>query len=206
MEKVFVILGSPQHKIALQAHIKEIEMTIASNQLSPNRMNDITRRDKFVAELAFLELHSPDPEPELDDAFGLEKYLTAESQDTESTDTTVIHATTETFGELTNMKFIDIVEERQELFMKPKVRQYFVDNVLYREEKERRVGWYELFVDLIFVGAISKAGHVIENSFTFDDLWNFSLVFACLYAQWSHFTQYQNMIYQDDLFQRVFVS
>jgi hypothetical protein len=62
----------------------------------------------------------------------------------------VIHATSETFGDLKKIRLIEVVDRHGAIYRKPKPRQYFIKDVLHREEKERKVSWYELFVDLIF--------------------------------------------------------
>jgi low temperature requirement protein LtrA len=95
----------------------------------------------------------------------------------------MIHATTENFGDLKRIRLIESKEDKQVTFFRiPASRQYYIDKVLHREEHERRVTWYELFSDLVFIGAIGKAKYLV--SYSWFSYFQFLLVFSCIYAHW----------------------
>lgn len=94
----------------------------------------------------------------------------------------MIHCTNETFGALKQIKMIESIGPETYIWKIPRARQYFIDGVFYREESERRATWYELFADLILIGAIGKSKYLITYSWF--SYFQFVLVFTCLISHW----------------------
>jgi Bacterial low temperature requirement A protein (LtrA) len=114
----------------------------------------------------------------------------------------VLHVTSETFGAIQKLKVIHI-KRKPVLFRRPKVRQYFLDDVLHRAGEERKVGWDELFVDLIYVGAIAKAAHLVSAYQTWESFGHLTLVLVLVLQHWKAFCHYNNVFYHEDVFLKV---
>ncbi|WP_440115371.1 low temperature requirement protein A [Paenibacillus sp. QZ-Y1] len=74
---------------------------------------------------------------------------------------------------------------------------------------EKKVTWLELFYDLLFVAAVSKAGHVLLHAehgvITFEYLMKFVLIFIPVWWAWVGQTLFINRYGQDVLIHRVFL-
>ncbi|WP_433749441.1 low temperature requirement protein A [Paenibacillus amylolyticus] len=74
---------------------------------------------------------------------------------------------------------------------------------------EKKVTWLELFYDLLFVAAVSKAGHVLLHAehgvITFEYLMKFVLIFIPVWWAWVGQTLFINRYGQDILIHRIFL-
>lgn len=74
---------------------------------------------------------------------------------------------------------------------------------------EKKVTWLELFYDLLFVAAVSKATHVLlhveHSSITWEHLSKFILIFVPIWWAWVGQTMYNNRFGQDTLKHRLFI-
>ncbi|QJD81947.1 low temperature requirement protein A [Cohnella herbarum] len=74
---------------------------------------------------------------------------------------------------------------------------------------DRKVTWLELFYDLLFVAAVSKAGHVllhVENGYiSFEYLMKFVLIFVPIWWAWVGQSLFVNRFGQDILSHRIFL-
>ncbi|MEI7026349.1 low temperature requirement protein A [Paenibacillus sp. y28] len=75
---------------------------------------------------------------------------------------------------------------------------------------EKKVTWLELFYDLLFVAAVSKASHVLlhveHGSFSIEYLAKFVLIFVPVWWAWVGETLFVNRFGQDILSHRIFLS
>ncbi|TNE89606.1 MAG: hypothetical protein EP330_10570 [Deltaproteobacteria bacterium] len=69
----------------------------------------------------------------------------------------------------------------------------------------RRVGWLELFYDLIYVATILQLGTTLSERVTFDGFLAFAGLFTPLWLSWRSFTLYSNRFVVDDLRHRAMV-
>ncbi|KAH6589838.1 hypothetical protein BASA61_005481 [Batrachochytrium salamandrivorans] len=111
----------------------------------------------------------------------------------------VLHVTAETFGGIQKLKVFDI-KRKDRLLRVPKLRQYFCKDVLYRGSEERKTSWVELFVDLIYVGVIAKAGHIVGVGLTWSALNRFALLIFPILQHWRGLTIYNNQFFHEDLY------
>ncbi|KAH6566006.1 hypothetical protein BASA50_005275 [Batrachochytrium salamandrivorans] len=114
----------------------------------------------------------------------------------------VLHVTAETFGGIQKLKVFDI-KRKDRLLRVPKLRQYFCKDVLYRGSEERKTSWVELFVDLIYVGVIAKAGHIVGVGLTWSALNRFALLIFPILQHWRGLTIYNNQFFHEDLYLKV---
>ncbi|RUS17475.1 hypothetical protein BC937DRAFT_89933 [Endogone sp. FLAS-F59071] len=99
-------------------------------------------------------------------------------------------------------------EEEQEcdkIFRRPRIRQYFKGDTLYREREERKTSDTELFWDLIFVGSVSLLGHDLAASPDIYHLEVFALTFIPLWKIWTDIHNFLNMWGSEDLVQKMFL-
>ncbi|KAH9272106.1 hypothetical protein BASA83_005695 [Batrachochytrium salamandrivorans] len=115
----------------------------------------------------------------------------------------VLHVTAETFGGIQKLKVFDI-KRKDRLLRVPKLRQYFCKDVLYRGSEERKTSWVELFVDLIYVGVIAKAGHIVGVGLTWSALNRFALLIFPILQHWRGLTIYNNQFFHEDLYLKFF--
>jgi hypothetical protein len=114
----------------------------------------------------------------------------------EETSETVIHCTAETFGTLRKLKIISLPVRSS----KPILRQYFINDVLYRQNEELKVEWVELFYDLIYVGAFQKAGKQIMKSYDWHHFHLFVLLCIPILFRWRGQTIISNTIHHHGMF------
>lgn len=74
---------------------------------------------------------------------------------------------------------------------------------------EKKVTWLELFYDLLFVAAVSKATHVLlhveQGSISIDHLEKFILIFVPIWWSWVGQTVYNNRFGRDSTTHRIFM-
>ncbi|KAJ3369352.1 hypothetical protein HDU91_007273 [Kappamyces sp. JEL0680] len=226
-----VVLGSKRHFAILADAIHELNTKIKTNELAfldPNISSDnIRRRDienrlkkleaertQRLTELAFLQENvsfdseSTANDESMDDGFDFgDTFGVSDSTsnvDSELPPQEVLHVTAENFGSLQRLKIIKH-EKTEGLFKIPKPRQYFIGDVLHRENEHMKVAWLELFSDLVYVGAIGKAGHLIsENGYSWMGVLEFVLVMVPIFYRWKSFIALQNMIHHEDLTRKIY--
>lgn len=71
--------------------------------------------------------------------------------------------------------------------------------------EERRVGWLELFYDLIYVAAIIQVGNVLSENIGFGGFLGFFGIMAPIWWAWTGFTFYMNRFVIDDVLHRCMV-
>jgi low temperature requirement protein LtrA len=76
---------------------------------------------------------------------------------------------------------------------------------LQRHGHEKKVGWLELFYDLIFVAGIIQLGDFLAANGGLGDFGLFALHFAPLWLAWTGFTFYANRFTVDDVVHRLLV-
>jgi len=75
-----------------------------------------------------------------------------------------------------------------------RLRQYFVGDVMHRERRTRKVGFDELFLDLIVVANIAVLGHELRETFTgWNELEKFFLLFQVVWVIWRDNLMFWNM-------------
>ncbi|KAJ3272094.1 hypothetical protein HDV01_005959 [Terramyces sp. JEL0728] len=86
-----------------------------------------------------------------------------------------------------------------------RVRQYYVKDTLYQLPGHIKVKWFELFLDLLYVGAVSKAGKVIEHyQFSVSAIWRFTLILTPLIFHWNYLAMLNNSIHHNGIFRKIF--
>ena len=84
----------------------------------------------------------------------------------------------------TSLQVLNSTEhENVHSLFKISIRQYQQKGVLYREHKSRKVTWDELFLDLIYVAAFNKIGHVFYRP-TWSTLSSYLLVLWPVWNSW----------------------
>ncbi|KAI9335485.1 bacterial low temperature requirement A protein-domain-containing protein [Obelidium mucronatum] len=107
----------------------------------------------------------------------------------------------ETFGVQQQREYS--IKPKERLFRRPKVRQYFHNNVLHRSSEELRTSWLEIFVDLLYVGVFCKAGTIIIEEQSWDAFERFLFLMVPLIEHWKAFTQHNNWLYHEDLYHKI---
>ena len=70
---------------------------------------------------------------------------------------------------------------------------------------ERKVGWLELFYDLIYVAAIIQLGNALSDNVSLPGFLAFFGVMAPIWFAWTSFTFFHNRFVVDDVLHRVMV-
>lgn len=70
---------------------------------------------------------------------------------------------------------------------------------------EKRVGWLELFYDLIFVAAFIQLGNGLSQNASLEGVTKFGALFVPLWIAWTGFTYYENRYNIDDFAHRLLV-
>ncbi|KAJ1568263.1 hypothetical protein HK405_003099 [Cladochytrium tenue] len=127
---------------------------------------------------------------------------TATADDDEAAFGEVLHVTSETFGRVQRLRIYEI-KRKERLFRRPKVRQYFIDSVLYRSNEEMRTSWLESFVDLLYTGVFSKAGALLFESQDWTTVNHLALLLIPLMQHWESFVGHVNYFFHEDLFHKI---
>jgi hypothetical protein len=172
-----VVFGTMRHLEVVKLKIDELKAEDKSYLRFEEQLS-------FLAEYAkkdsINDLVDDPPESEMGESLADSVTLAVEAEEE------TIHATAQTFGHLKKLKLIHIVSKNDAFIRKPKIRQYFLNGVLHRESEERDTSWYfesiyiryELFLDLIYVAAISKAGHLIAEHYDWTSFFHFFLIYS----------------------------
>ncbi|KAL9085524.1 MAG: hypothetical protein Q9165_007569 [Trypethelium subeluteriae] len=88
-------------------------------------------------------------------------------------------------------------------FVKPIVRQYFHKGLLWRAQETQEVAWYELFVDLLYVGIIAVAGDSAVEEATGESLLRFAIAFSMGWKIWTDLSLMVNWFDADDVVRRL---
>ena len=160
-----VILGSLEHQDMVQLSINDLKLEINRFELENNQ----DKRERAEAALQKREKELMFLRENCSQTDSIEGNSTAfESAEQSSTDGSfeesapVIHVTAATFGQISKLKVIEH-SKSHEMFPIPRIRQYIIDGVMHRSNSHMHVQWLELFMDLIYVGTVQKAGHYIEK-------------------------------------------
>lgn len=74
---------------------------------------------------------------------------------------------------------------------------------------DKKVTWLELFYDLLFVAAVSKATHVLlhveHGSISWEHMEKFIMIFIPIWWAWVGQTVYNNRFGQDSITHRIFM-
>lgn len=74
-----------------------------------------------------------------------------------------------------------------------------------KDAEERKIGWLELFYDLVFVAAIVQLGDLLSEDVTLTGLFEFVMLFIPIWWAWVGFTFYMNRYETDDIWHRLLV-
>ena len=113
------------------------------------------------------------------------------------------HATFEVFGRIPNLKVIR--HPKEGIFHPFRVRQYLIDNILHREEEERKTSWMELFFDLIFVGVIAQLGHAVQHHLDARGIWEYFIKFSIVWRVWAMQVMFMNRFFSNDLTSKLYL-
>lgn len=91
------------------------------------------------------------------------------------------------------------------LFKRPLIRQWILQDKLYREVDERAPSQFELFFDLVMVGIIHKLADGAAEDATALNVAKFVLVFYPAWSVWSDVRSYINVSGTDDVWQRLYI-
>lgn len=70
---------------------------------------------------------------------------------------------------------------------------------------ERRVGFVELFFDLVFVVLVSQIGHEIATHPSWEGVWVYAVLFALVWFAWLNGTQYEDLHGRGDGRSRIYI-
>ena len=73
------------------------------------------------------------------------------------------------------------------------------------EQHVRRVGWIELFYDLVFAAAISQLSGPFEADYSFHGLAHYAFLLALVFLAWLGYTRFATQFAIDDLLERGFI-
>lgn len=73
------------------------------------------------------------------------------------------------------------------------------------EQHVRRVGWIELFYDLVFAAAISQLSGPFEADYSFPGLARYGFLLALVFLAWLGYTRFATQFAIDDLLERAFI-
>ncbi|KAI9803941.1 MAG: hypothetical protein M1833_000222 [Piccolia ochrophora] len=90
-------------------------------------------------------------------------------------------------------------------FKRPVMRQYFHKGLLWRASETEEVAFFELFVDLLYVGIIAINGDTASEHPTGESLLRFVITFIMSWKIWSDLTLIVSWFETDDIFQRICV-
>eukprot|EP00835_Amoeboradix_gromovi_P001159 NODE_47_length_27404_cov_0.284270.p4 type:complete len:550 gc:universal NODE_47_length_27404_cov_0.284270:24111-25760(+) len=113
------------------------------------------------------------------------------------------HATYELFGKLPNLRVIR--HPRVGVIHPLRVQQYIYQDILHREEEERKTSWMELFFDLIFAGVISQLSHSLQHHFDSLGIWEFFIKFVMIWRVWSLQVLSMNRFFSRDLIPKIYL-
>ena len=91
------------------------------------------------------------------------------------------------------------------LFKRPLIRQWVLQDKLYREIDDRAPSQFELFFDLVMVGIIHKLADSAAEGATALNVAKFVLVFYPAWSIWTDVRGYINVSGTDDVVQRIYI-
>ncbi len=72
-------------------------------------------------------------------------------------------------------------------------------------DEQRRVGWLELFYDLVFVATLIELGNLLSNDVSVQGFFQFVLLFIPVWWTWAGITFFTNRFLIDDLLHRLMI-
>jgi inward rectifier potassium channel len=75
----------------------------------------------------------------------------------------------------------------------------------FHHDYEKKVGWLELFYDLIYVAAFIQLGNFFSKNVSFNDFVQCMAIFVPMWITWTGFTYYANRYNVDDIVHRILV-
>ncbi|KAJ1344403.1 hypothetical protein BSLG_001060 [Batrachochytrium salamandrivorans] len=168
-----VVLGTTEHMQVVTERIVELHAQIAEQSLTtPTSLVEIEAKNLLLNKLRF-EIGQRTSELYFLRANISKSNTTDNGNDETAPDKGTKWPDADSTFDLeaaeTKLKVFDI-KRKDRLLRVPKLRQYFCKDVLYRGSEERKTSWVELFVDLIYVGVIAKAGHIVGVGLTWSAL------------------------------------
>ncbi|KAJ3255077.1 hypothetical protein HK103_006620 [Boothiomyces macroporosus] len=209
-----VLLGSKKHLDSVKAAISEIENDIRRIQKLA-KGDGTSGRMLSAAKVVKLENKKKEFEETLDFLLDNFDYLDEEKEaeedeenmlEDDNEDNTFV-VTKASVAESSKVHDIRIVRKWE---AGPQVRQYYIGDDLYRQPGEVEVKWFELFLDLIYVGGVAKCGeHIAEHppnghSFDYHQFSEFTLVLIPLLFHWNHLCLLNNAIYHKGYIRKAF--
>ncbi|KAJ3247588.1 hypothetical protein HDU78_003700 [Chytriomyces hyalinus] len=179
------------------------EMSIRTTELNFIRENCHNHHEQLdtpstMDEDELLDIpHSPSMDETGDDTIAYESSLPSSAGISASDVITVTH---KTFGEIGMMRDYTIKHRDDKLFRKPRIRQFFIGNVLHRSSDELRSNWTEIFVDLVYVGVLAKATALLAYEQSWEEFYKYFLLVTPSIGIWNQFTKYNNQFYHEDLY------
>ncbi|KAJ3323794.1 hypothetical protein HDV06_001164 [Boothiomyces sp. JEL0866] len=206
-----VVIGSMEHIYIVSSQIIQTgtkideyknKISVASEHEKvglQGQLTDLESRLEFLKmEAQFLNSNKDLPDEPADSQISEEDHYSIDS-----TSEDIMHVTTEEYGQMQNLQFID-VPKRSGILKAPIARQYFKDGVFYRENEPLKLPWVELFVDLVYIGAMLQAARLLISNYTWEGFLRFWLIVQPIIHQWRGFMYIRNVIYHEDLIQKVF--
>jgi low temperature requirement protein LtrA len=91
------------------------------------------------------------------------------------------------------------------LFKRPLIRQWVLQDKVYRELDDREASQFELFFDLVMVGVIHLLAEAAAEAATGLNVIKFILCFYPAWSVWSDVRAYINVSGTDDVWQRIYI-
>ncbi|ORY36995.1 hypothetical protein BCR33DRAFT_854874 [Rhizoclosmatium globosum] len=95
------------------------------------------------------------------------------------------------------------IKAKEKLFRKPKIRQYYYGNTLYRSSDELRTSYTETFTDLLYISVFYKAGLLVQTNQTWESVKDFVLIMIPAIIHWERVTLYNQSIHHGDFYHKI---
>ncbi|KAJ3323793.1 hypothetical protein HDV06_001163 [Boothiomyces sp. JEL0866] len=199
--KLNEVKGDPDAELVLKGILKVV---YPARDKIKRELDFLTENCKYKKSLARKASVTPDDVSILTDSEHDQIRLSVPLLDSHTSSMTSIseesiQVTPQTFEQMKKIEYIKITK-KQGLFVPPQIRQYYIDNLLHREEDHLQVSWIEIFLDLIYVGAISKAGtYTLVANYNWISALKLLLLLNPILSHWRLNTVFYNNVYQEDM-------
>ncbi|KAJ3314379.1 hypothetical protein HDV04_000341 [Boothiomyces sp. JEL0838] len=206
-----VVIGSMEHMYIVSSQVLQTTTKIDEykNKISvandhdkvvlQGQLTDLESRLEFLKmEAQFLNSNKDLPGEPAESQISEEDHYSIDS-----TSEDIMHVTTKEYEQMQNLQFID-VPKRSGILKAPIARQYFKDGIFYRENEPLKLPWVDLFVDLVYIGAMGQAARILISNYSWESFLRLWLIIQPIIHQWRGFMYIRNIIYHEDLAQKIF--
>ncbi|UZJ54017.1 hypothetical protein CBS101457_003337 [Exobasidium rhododendri] len=154
----------------------------------------VSSQQRFTESHSQVDLHSPSNSPDVNES--------VTGKNAGASDFDLVHSAKG--GHLEDYS-ADLPIKMRHLFKRPVIRQWVLQDKLYREIDDREPSQFELFFDLVMVGIIHKLADGAAEAATGLNVAKFILVFYPAWSIWTDVRGYINVSGTDDVTQRLYI-